>query len=365
RAGRPEWRRRHPPDTTVGIVIGSAWGLPTADLDDAVTRATDDLRRWKGARVLVTGGTGFLGRWLVSTLFQANRQLDLGLRLVLLTRHPAAIPLDDPSVELVGGDVRRPPPLGTVDAVVHGATASASTGPDGGGSIPPNPRTIAGTILDGTRAALEVAGASQARVLFLSSGAVYGRQEGSAVAEDDLGALDPLDAGSAYGEAKRMAENWCAATTAAGEVQAVVGRLFAFVGPGIPLRSNFAAGNFLADALSGGPVQVAGDGRAVRSYLYAGELSEWLLALLARGRPGAAYNVGSPEAVTIAELAGLVAALPDPSVPVQILGTPGPARPHRYVPDTGRAEAELGLRPRVGLPDALQRSFTWLAARAG
>src|SRR5581483_1431185 len=129
------------------------------------------------------------------------------------------------------------------------------------------------------------------------------------VAEDAPTAPDALDPRSSYGNAKRLAENLCAISTQAGRADVVVGRLFAFVGPRIPLDAHFAIGNFLHDALEGRPIVVRGDGQARRSYLYAGELPEWCWALLARGRSGAAYNVGSPQGVTIADLAGLVAKL--------------------------------------------------------
>ena len=335
------------------------WGLPTSDLDDAVARAANDLEQWRGARMLLTGATGFLGSWLTATLLRANDLLGLGLRLVVVTRTPAAVPLaTGPMLQLVAADVRKLPSVGQVDLVVHGATASSRF--DGGEA---DPRTMAGTILDGTRAALEAASASRARVLFLSSGAVYGRQTADAVPEEHLGGPDPLEPGAAYAEAKRLAENWCAATTAAGDAAVVVARLFAFVGPRIPLDGHFAAGNFLADVLASRSVRVNGDGRPLRSYLYAGDLPEWLVAVLARGVPGRAYNVGSPEPVSIVDLARRTAALADQPLDVQITGRPSAGPPHRYVPDTRRAEQELDLRPRVGLDEALRRTLSWYAAR--
>ena len=90
-----------------------------------------------------------------------------------------------------------------------------------------------------------------------------------------------MDPRSAYAEAKRLAETMFAAATESGDVEAVVARLFAFIGPRIPLDAHFAAGNFLRDALAGRPVEVHGDGQPRRSYLYAGDLPEWCWALLA------------------------------------------------------------------------------------
>ena len=161
-----------------------------------------------------------------------------------------------------------------------------------------------------------------------------------------------------------MAETLCAAGTAAGDARAVVARLFTFVGPGLALDAHFAAGNFIGDALTGRPVVVRGDGSSVRSYLYAGNLTRWLLALLVRGAPGRAYNVGSSEEVTITGLAQQVASLAVPPTTVQVQQQPRrDASAHVYVPVIERTRRELGLSVRTPLPEALARTLAWHRSR--
>jgi len=335
------------------------WGLPIADLDAGVEYAAHDLDVLQGSRVLVTGGTGFLGSWLVASLLRANERLNLGLQLVLLSRDPGAVPLvEGPALHLLPGDVRSLPDPGSVDIIVHGATSSSSTGLSADGQ----PAQMASTIIGGTLAVLELAKRCHARLLMLSSGAVYGPQLNT-VAEDCNTAPDPLSASSVYAQAKRLAEALCAAAAEAGDVTAVIARLFAFVGPRIPLDAHFAAGNFLNDALRGQSIAVQGDGRPRRSYLYAGDLPEWCWALLTRGRPGVAYNVGSPEPVTIEELAWRTARLVSPPADVHVLGPRDEGPPPWYVPSTARAELEFGLRPRTDLDTALHNTYKWLIAR--
>ena len=168
---------------------------------------------------------------------------------------------------------------------------------------------------------------------------------------------------AAYAEGKRAAEVLCAAYAAQYGVQSTIARGFAFVGPYLPIDAHLAAGNFIGDALRGGPIQVNGDGTPYRSYLYAADLAIWLWTILLRGVAMRPYNVGSALAVTVEELARLVAESFTPPLPVVIARRPtGESRPHRYVPAVGRAERELGLRQHVSLHDAIARTIGWHTA---
>jgi dTDP-glucose 4,6-dehydratase len=206
-----------------------------------------------------------------------------------------------------------------------------------------------------------VSGAS--RFLFVSSGAVYGAQpaEIAEIDEDFGGAPDCASADAVYAEGKRLGEMLCATYRRELGLETVVGRCFAFIGPYLPLDKHFAIGNFLRDALAGGPVVVRGDGTPLRSYMHAADLTIWLLALLTRGAPGRAYNVGASRAVSIAEAAHLVAAAVGPDVAVEVRGTPTPgAPPSRYVPSVERALTELGLHEGLSLAEAVARTIAWL-----
>ena len=121
-------------------------------------------------------------------------------------------------------------------------------------------------------------------------------------------------------------------------------------------------GNFIRDALAGGPVRIEGDGTPYRSYLYAADLAIWLWTILFRGASARPYHVGSERAVTIAELARAATAEIHPQAGIEVAGVPRPgAPPQRYVPSTARARAELGLEEWIDLPEAIRRTAAWHA----
>lgn len=335
--------------------------LPSADLSAIDGWCADDWSELAGARLLITGGTGFLGHWLVAALAHANRQHRLGLRMLLTSRHPETFArrdpalAADPAIELVQADLRTDRVSGEFTHIVHAGTdASAVLNRE-------RPLEMIATVVDGTRHVLAAAQPTT-RFLFVSSGAVYGPQPAGLdrVPEEHGGGPDPLQATAAYAEAKRLAECCCAATARSTGMGLVIARLWAFVGPGLPLDAHFAAGNLIADCLARRPLVVQGDGTAIRSYLYAADCAAWLVRLLVRGATGRAYNVGSEDAVSIRDLALVVAACATPSLPVEIRGVPVPGtRVDRYVPSTARARSELGLREWTPLAQAFEKTIAW------
>lgn len=265
-------------------------------------------------------------------------------------------------LDWIQGDVGdfRPPP-GRFTHVLHGATDTTM-------DAAARPEELTRAIVEGTRHVLATADACGAtRVLFLSSGAVYGPQPEhlEEIPETYEGAPPEADAAAAYGRAKRVAERLCVDWSEKPGRAAVIARLFAFVGEDLPLDGHFAIGNFIRDALAGGPISVRGDGTPVRAYLSGSCLSEWLWTLLERGPGGRAFNVGSDEAVDMAHLARLVADVVAPGTEVRVArARPDYAGRLRYVPSIARARAELGLEVRVPLAEAIGAVAAWHRDRA-
>lgn len=334
--------------------------LPPDDIDHVLAHTEALWRQLDGERLFITGGTGFFGIWLLESLVAARRRFNVDVRATVLSRAPenfkSRFPwlAGDTGLAWIRGDVRDFAfPAGSFGYIFHMATVASAQLNDN------QPLLMLSTIVDGTRHTLEFAKHCKARrFLLTSSGAIYGPQPTgmSHIPEDYAGGPDPLSPLSAYAEGKRMAELLCTLTP---QVECVIARCFAFIGPHLPLDAHFAAGNFLRDALAGGPITLKGDGSAVRSYLHATDLVLWLLTLMLRGTSGRAYNVGSDQAVTTLELAQRIAAQTPIRAEPRVMGRPRDGHVHQYLPSIDMARKELGLDVFLGLEDAISRTLIW------
>ncbi|TRZ92323.1 MAG: NAD-dependent epimerase/dehydratase family protein [Rhodocyclaceae bacterium] len=339
-----------------------AWSLEQ-DFKIVVDSCEEVWQTLRGKRLFLTGGTGFIGCWLLESLRHADMALGLNIEAVILTRDPEAfrskLPhlANYPGFSFIAGNVcdfASPP--GRFSYLIHAATdASAELNEV-------DPRRMFETVIQGTRRTLNFAVEAEAvRTLFLSSGAVYGPQpwDMEQVAETWHGSLNCTDPRNTYAEAKRAAEMLCAIYGKQFGLKVSIARIFALLGPYLPLDIHFAAGNFILDAIEGKPVIVTGNGQPYRSYLYASDLAIWLWHMLVRAEPGKAYNVGSDESVSIKELASRTSALLA-NGKYQVQGAPDPGwNLGRYVPDTGLAGRDLGLYRTVSLDDAIRRTALW------
>jgi dTDP-glucose 4,6-dehydratase/UDP-glucose 4-epimerase len=308
--------------------------------------------RLGSGRLFLAGGSGLFGVWLLHGIDLARRRLGLNLEVTLLSRNPAAFARQHPELasapwlHCLAGDVRDfQAPTGAYDWLIHGATTSAQETFAGESSL--NKFDL---LVQGTRHLLDFAARQPLRrLLFLSSGAVYGPQPAGTLRIDECNPAAPqtTDRQSGLAQGKRAAEYLCSEYAARDGYELVIARCFSFAGPLLPTRLHYAFGNFIAQALEQPEIVIQGDGLPLRAYLYLADLVGWLVALLGSPAAHGVYNVGSDQALSIAELAGLIRDELAPGKPVRILGDPaaGTGNPVRnsYVPEIELARRELGL----------------------
>ncbi|HXH27449.1 MAG TPA: NAD-dependent epimerase/dehydratase family protein [Candidatus Polarisedimenticolia bacterium] len=313
-------------------------------------------------RVLVTGGSGFLGSHLCEAL------LDEGVEVRALDRddgskvrhllgrdgfqfHRGSI-LDP---ERVGDLVRR------VDAVYHFA---AIVGVE---HYVKSPHEVLDVNFNGTRIVLEAAQKHGARVIFASTSEVYGRNPSVPFREEDDRVLGSTRIDRwCYSTSKAAAEHLCFAYARLG-LPVTVLRFFNVYGPRLDrLDAGRVLTIFMGQILRGRPLTVIGDGTQTRCFTF---VSDAVRAVLAAGTlPAAAggiFNVGTEQETTILSLAHTlldIAGRPRSFltfVPARAVYGPSYEDIPRRVPDTTRMRTILGVEPRVGLRDGLTRTLAW------
>ena len=315
--------------------------------------------------LLITGGTGFFGRSFLRhlvSLKHASVKLPFD-QITVVTRFPEIFHNKYPAlfelqwINWYQGDVLKPstlPRQHSFQFILHAASDST----DSAGFTPLQTYQ---QIVDGTENMLKFAASRGAqRFLLTSSGGAYGPQptDMTAIPETYNGMPDPFNPANAYGVAKRQAEHLCAQYGNQYGIETVVARCFAFVGEDLPRDAHFAIGNFIRDAIERPEIVVNGNGSPIRSYMHQSDLAHWLLTLLQQGASGNAYNVGSDEAISIADLACLVRDILSPEKVVLIKGEAlaDNVSRSRYIPDISKAKNQLGLKVTLPLTQAIRLS---------
>lgn len=317
----------------------------------------------KNASIFITGGTGFIGIWLLEALRHANIHGNFNVQVTVLTRDlekfrtKSLRRVEDYGVQFVEGDVVDFDfPEGTFTHVIHAATdASAYLNEN-------HPDVMYQTITQGTARALEFAVEKNvSKFLFLSSGAIYGQQpwEMTHISEDWYGSLDCLNPRNTYAEAKRSAELLCAIYTKKYGLNFTSARIFSTFGPFLPLDTHFAIGNFIKSAIDDLPLTINGNGMPHRSGLYISETVVWLFHVLLFGNCSEAYNIGSDESLSIEEIALKVSKVLDAGG-VHVLGREDSGwNLGRYVPSVNKFQSQFNLKQIISFEDAITRTALW------
>jgi nucleoside-diphosphate-sugar epimerase len=344
--------------------MNRATNLVREDAEAVLNGRFQQLDLLKGQHLFITGGTGFLGIWLLELIKVLNEKHNFGLRVTVYSRHARGFAARWPHLgKLEGlkfeeGDIRYFTDLPRdVRYIIHAAALTDRR------LLASQPTAVADVNGVGTQRILRAANLLEDvhKFVLLSSGLVYGAQSWDMPKIDETyaGPLRCNDVNAVYAESKRFAEVVSQSTVSETKLPVVTLRPFAFVGPYQSLQLPWAVTDFIRDSFTGGPIRIMGDGMTVRSLMYASDYAFWVLAALVNGRPREIYNVGSPEPFDLASLAKMITQSFSPIPEIRTgLGQKGLER-NRLVPDIGKAKRELNVEVTVPLSEAIQRTITW------
>ena len=319
-------------------------------------RVSAAVRSWSGARVVVTGGAGFVGSWTCERLLALGAEVFAVDDLSTGTWENLAHLADAPGLHCIEQDVREGIGVdGPIDVLLHLASPAS---PRHYLAMPIETLTV-GSI--GTLRCLELAERTGARFLLASTSEVYGDPLVHPQPETYWGNVNPVGPRSVYDEAKRYAEALTAAFRRERRVDTAIVRIFNTFGPRMRLDDGRAVPLFLSQALAGRPLTVAGDGLQTRSLCFVEDTVEGILALAASDEPGP-VNVGSENELTMLELAETLRDLAVSSSVVEHVDLPADD-PRMRRADLSRARDLLGWEPVVPLDVGLKRTLEWFATR--
>jgi UDP-glucuronate decarboxylase len=309
-------------------------------------------------RVLVTGGSGFIGSHLCERLLNDGYDVLCVDNYYSSTKDNIAHLLDNPRFEVIRHDVTFPLYV-EVDEIYHLACPASPV------HYQRDPVQTTKTAVHGSINMLGLAKRTGAKILLTSTSEVYGDPLVHPQTEDYWGNVNPIGPRACYDEGKRAAETLFFDYHRQHNLKIKVVRLFNTYGPRMHPYDGRVVSNFVVSALNGTPLTVYGEGQQTRSFCYVDDLIDGLISMMHSGdEVTGPINLGNPGEFTIAELADLVIEQTGTTAGIEYRPLPQDD-PVRRQPDITRAKTILGWEPSIPLTDGLKRTIEFFRSSLG
>ncbi|MFV9503993.1 MAG: NAD-dependent epimerase/dehydratase family protein [Oscillochloridaceae bacterium umkhey_bin13] len=357
-----------------------AQDVVAADLAHIHANLAAEFTTMAGGKLLITGGAGFLGYYLVQGVLswnQAHPEL-APITLTLYDNYIRGVPdwlmalRDDPNLNLVKHDITHPlpPDMPDFDYIIHAASIASPT------FYRQYPIETMDANVNGLRSLLDYmrrqqqAGKPLRGFLFFSSSEIYGdpSPENIPTPETYWGHVSCTGPRACYDESKRYGETLCVNFARQYNLPIVSARPFNNFGPGLRITDRRVIPDFVRDVLNGNDIVLLSDGSPTRTFCYVADAVVGYYRAMINGKPGEAYNIGveSPE-ISMAELAERIVALARDLVGYQgkvVRQQSSDAlylvdNPNRRCPIITKARSEIGYNPTITLEDGLARAMIW------
>jgi dTDP-glucose 4,6-dehydratase len=308
------------------------------------------------ARVLVTGGAGFIGSHLCERFLEDGHEVVCVDNLLTGDIDNIAHLMANRRFTFLEQNITNYVYVsGPLDVVMHFASPAS---PVDYLELPIQTLKV-GSL--GTHNALGLARAKGARILVASTSEVYGDPLIHPQREEYWGNVNPVGPRGVYDEAKRFLEAMTMAYMRSHGMQTRIVRIFNTYGPRMRMRDGRVVPNFMCQALLDEPLTVYGDGSQTRSFCYVDDLVEGIIRLLWSDEKDP-VNIGNPAEMTILQFAHRIIDLSGSGS--QVVYKPLPVDdPKVRQPDIGKARRILGWEPKVELDDGLRRTIDFFKAK--
>jgi len=350
------------------------------DLDSICTQLAEEFGTLAGKRLLITGGAGFLGYYLVQSALHWNKRqggrgpIDVTVYDNFVRGRPdwiVAISRNQ-NLHIETFDLCNPlpPNMGSFDYIIHAAGIASPM------FYRAQPLKCMDANINGLRNLLEYcahqrdAGRPIGGMLFYSSSEIYGDPASDAIPTPETyrGNVSCTGPRACYDESKRYGETLCVTFAKHEGVAVKMARPFNNYGPGLKITDGRVIPDFAGNVLAGNDIVMLSDGSPRRTFCYATDAVVGYYKVLVRGSPGEPYNIGidRPE-ISVAQLAQLVIGSAQKLFDYRgrvVLGDAQEAdylvdNPNRRCPVIDKARADLGYSPQVLVEDGIYRSLIW------
>jgi UDP-glucuronate decarboxylase len=364
------------------MTMHTAEDIVKADLEYIADQLGSDVEAMAGKKLLITGGAGFLGYYLVQSMLHCSGGLPPGdpIDITVFDNFIRGMPEwlrkveGDDRLTVVAHDITDPLPagMGHYDYIIHAASIASPT------YYRRYPIETMDANVNGLRILLDYclqqksAGTPVAGFLFFSSSEIYGDPEPAKIptAEEYTGRVSCTGPRACYDESKRYGETLCVNFARQHGLPIASARPFNNYGPGLKISDRRVIPDFSRDILDGKDIVMYSDGSPTRTFCYVADAIVGYYKILLRGKPGEAYNIGTdaPE-ISMNTLAQKMIAAAG-----QLWGYKGELvhqsssesdylvdNPNRRCPRIEKARRELGFSPEIDIDEGLRRSLIWYA----
>lgn len=298
--------------------------------------------------ILISGGTGFIGSFIINVFKYRNEKFKSNIKVVSLSRRGG---ISDNNVEYLKLDINHPISyIGSVDYIFH---LASNTHPKQYGEDPVG--TITTNVI-GCNNLLKLAVEKKAIFILASSVEIYGQGYKEPMDEHYFGYLDCNIARNGYNEAKRTCEALCQSYKNQYGIEVKIARLARVFGAD-KKNDTKAMSQFMEKAVAGEDIILKSKGNQRFSYCYVADAASGILKVALNGENGEAYNVSEEdEGLTLGEYAEYMASLANKKVVYQIEDDEAASRASYALLDSAKLKS-LKWKPLYNVKEGIQRTF--------
>jgi len=348
-AAAPALSQRSPAASSVDRGDERRWFSPPVQCEGKKQPQEQQQQGFK--RILVTGGSGFLGSNLCRRLLAQGHEVMCLDNYFTSQRSNIADLIGHPRFELIRHDVTEPFYC-ECDFIYNMACPASPV------HYQFNPIKTTKVSVIGTLNMLGLAKRVKARFLQASTSEIYGDPEISPQKEDYWGHVNTIGVRSCYDEGKRVGETLCFDYLRMNNVDIRLARIFNTYGPGMHPYDGRVVTNFIMQALNGEDITIYGDGSQTRSFSYVDDTVDALMRFMDQEQTVGPMNIGNPNEFTVKELAEMVIELTGSKSKIIYLPLPGDD-PKQRRPDITRAKKYLNWEPKTQLREGLTKTIDY------